>query len=198
MAGIVLCGENSQKVKEKSKMSTKMEWWLLRIVFCGKYSGRLYPNFFWQIHRRYGRICVLWGKLWTKKSFLDKFDGMYGGNCVLWEESISRPASLFWPGAEVPIMCISRWYGDLEIIFLLYLMPLFCRCCWCYFYCYFDQGLRCPSGRSADPSIQPNPHIELKTTSYELRSTKDRLRRTKTHHDALRWLFDDWCFIHPR
>ena len=138
MAGIVLCGENSQKVKEKSKMSTKMEWWLLRIVFCGKYSGRLYP------------ICVLWGKLWAKKSFLDKFDGMYGGNCVLWEESISRPASLFWPGAEVPIMWISRWYGDLEIIFLLYLMPLFCRCCWCYFYCYFDQGLRCPSGGSAD------------------------------------------------
>ena len=34
-------------------------------------------------------------KLWAKKSFLDKFDGMYGGNCVLWEESISRPASLF-------------------------------------------------------------------------------------------------------
>ena len=99
-------------------------------------------NFFWQIHRRYGRICVLWGKLWAKKSFLDKFDGMYGGTCVLWEESISRPASLFWPGAEVPIMWISRWYGDLEIIFLLYLMPLFCRCCWCYFYCYFDQGLR--------------------------------------------------------
>ena len=60
--------------------------------------------------------CILWEIFWTtlsklffdkfikgmeefvfcgKKSFLDKFDGMYGGNCVLWEESISRPASLF-------------------------------------------------------------------------------------------------------